>query len=482
MDKTVSLLKDGLKKYWNYNDFRYPQQEIMEAILAGKDCLVVLPTGGGKSLCFQLPALLQTGLTIVISPLVALMENQVQQLRQKNLPATLLHGEVSRSDRQIRLRQLQQPNQPYRLLYLSPETLLSPVLWSLLNQPQLKINGFILDEAHCLTQWGDSFRPAYDRLGILRSSLSKQGKLIPFACFTATANSKSQNTIVTALRLRSPQKFLISPFRDNLAIDIKQVWTPKGKQKQLLKFIAKRKNTSGLIYVRTRKDSIFIAQLLTAQGYSTHSYHGGLSPVKRREVEADWLSEKVKFVVCTSAFGMGIDKSNLRWIFHYQTPLLLSEYIQEIGRGGRDGKLTEAIALVSETTGLFNPQDKQRRKYFQEQQLQLYRSALRFLKTIPTQGNINELFSNLNDDRNAHLYLAILHRSQQLRWLDTYTYQLTLNSPQQAIDNLTQQYQKQIKQTEQYFKTKRCRWAFLLSAFNFPQSNNFACGKCDNCQ
>ena len=481
MDNNLNKLKKSLQQYWGYDDFRHPQAQIIESILFKKDCLVVMPTGGGKSICFQLPALLEEGLTLVISPLVALMENQVQELQTKNLPATLLHSEIGKSERRNTLQNLQA--QKYRLLYLSPETLLSPPIWKIISQPTLKINALILDEAHCLAQWGETFRPAYQRLGIIRSTLIKSkpsGEQIPMACFTATADKQSQEIIIKSLKLRQPRQFLLNPYRDNLQIKVKQVWTPRGRKQELFKFINQNNKNSGLIYVRTRKDSQSLASLLTEKGYQNYSYHGGLSAQKRRQIEADWLTEKVKFVVCTSAFGMGINKANLRWVFHYQAPLSLSEYIQEIGRGGRDGKLTQTKTLISEKSGWLNPEDKQRQNFFLTQQIKQYQQAQKFLGQIPTTGNINELFTSDND-RTYQLYLAILYRSEQLKWINPYTYQLTLNQPKKAIQKLIERQKELSQQTQLYLTTKQCRWYFLLSAFNFYQKNDFRCGKCDNC-
>ncbi|WP_017296189.1 RecQ family ATP-dependent DNA helicase [Geminocystis herdmanii] len=472
----IQKLRETLKQYWGYDDFRYPQAEVMTAILTEKDCLVVMPTGGGKSLCFQLPALLQEGLTLVVSPLVALMENQVQELRSKHLPAGILHSEVSKFDRKQTLNALK--SQQLRLLYLSPETLLSPPIWQVISNPEIKINGLILDEAHCLAQWGESFRPAYRRLGTIRSCLSHHP--ISIASFTATADINTQKTIIQSLQLSNPEKFLVSPYRHNLQIQIKTIWTPKGRKQELIQYIQRKHKQSGLIYVRTRKDSEELANLLNQEGYKNQAYHGGLGSNIRRQIENDWLQEKIKFVVCTNAFGMGINKSNLRWIFHYQAPLLLSEYIQEIGRGGRDGKLTEAITLISETTGFFNPEDKQRRQYFLHRQIKLYQEAQRFIKQIPKQGNIEALSREFNNT-NIQLYLSILNSSQQLRWIDPYHYQLTLNNPQSSIELLIKRQQKLTQETSQYLTTKTCRWHFLLLAFGFPPSNNFRCGKCDNC-
>jgi len=477
MNNDLQFLKNNLKKYWGYDDFRYPQAEIITAILSGKDCLVVMPTGGGKSLCFQLPALLQKGLTLVISPLVALMENQVQELRQKNLPASILHSEIPKRDRTSTLNLLE--NQQLRLLYLSPETLLSPPIWKIISHPKLIINALILDEAHCLAQWGDSFRPAYLRLGTIRPSLIKSKPNhppIPVASFTATADNNTQQVIRQYLQLENPEKFLLAPYRDNLQIKIKTIWTPRGRKQELINYINKNKQKSGLIYVRTRKDSQNIAQLLNELGYPNQAYHGGLEASIRRSIEKDWLEEKIKFVVCTSAYGMGINKPNLRWVFNYQAPLLLSEYIQEIGRGGRDGKLTEAITLISESTGWLNPEDKQRSQYFLQKQIKQYQQALRLIHQLPQQDNIE----NLQED--SLLYLSILHFSRQLRWLDPFHYQITPKNPQGAIASLRDKQKKLVQLTQEYMKTKNCRWAFLLKAFGFAQGDNFRCGKCDNCQ
>lgn len=481
MDK-IQQLRNTLKHYWGYDNFRYPQEEIMMAILSGKDCLIVMPTGGGKSICFQLPALLQEGLTIVISPLVALMENQVQELREKNLPAGILHSEVSKFDRKNTLFALK--SEKLRLLYLSPETLLSPSIWEIISIREIKINSLILDEAHCLAQWGESFRPAYRRLGTIRSCLlnyKPSSTKIPIASFTATADINTQKTIIESLQLINPQKFLISPYRDNLKIEVKTIWTPKGRKQELIKYIQRKKKESGLIYVRTRKDSEELAHLLNEAGYPNQPYHGGLGSNIRRKIESDWLKETIKFVVCTCAFGMGINKSNLRWIFHYQAPLLLSEYIQEIGRGGRDGKLTEAVTLISEASGWLNPEDKQRREYFLNQQIKLYQQAEEFLKQIPIKGNIEELSRKFNNP-NYQLYLSILNSSEQLQWIDTSQYQLTPKKTHQSIQSLINQQKKLTYQTHQYLITKTCRWHFLLSAFGFSPSTNFRCGRCDNCK
>ncbi|BAY29192.1 ATP-dependent DNA helicase RecQ [Nostoc carneum NIES-2107] len=301
------------KKIWGYDNFRPPQGEIVSSLLAGKDALIIMPTGGGKSICFQLPALLQTGLTLVVSPLVALMENQVQELRQLNLSAALLHSELPSSQRRLTLQALAQNK--LRLLYLSPETLLSQPVWEKLCQPQLQINGLILDEAHCLVQWGETFRPAYRRLGAVRSALLKSkppGSKISVAAFTATADPLAQKIIASVLQLQQPDIYRLNPYRPNLHLNVCIAWTPKGRKQKLVRFIQNRQQQAGLIYVRTRRDSENLAAWLAEMGYATASYHAGLSATERRAVEASWLGGKIPFVVCTCAFGMGINKPDVR--------------------------------------------------------------------------------------------------------------------------------------------------------------------------
>lgn len=469
-------LRTALKAIWGYDDFRPPQKEIVNCLISQKDALIIMPTGGGKSICFQLPALLNTGLTLVISPLVALMENQVEELRQKQQKAGLLHSELPALQRQKTLQALE--NKELRLLYLSPETLLSPIVWQKLSNPQLQINGLILDEAHCLVQWGDSFRPAYRRLGTVREALLKSkppGTKISIAAFTATADPLAEKIISQVLKLDKPDIFKINPYRENLNPIVRIAWTPRGRKQQLLKFIQKRPNQVGLIYVRTRKDSEYLSQWLIERGYETASYHAGLSPAERRNIEANWLSGKILFVVSTCAFGMGINKSDVRWVVHFHAPYLLSEYVQEIGRAGRDGKPADVLTLVSEPTGFLDDGDKQRQKFF-EQQLQLQQQrARKLVKKLPPQGEINSV---IKEFPNSAVALSLLHSNGQLEWLDPFHFSISSQSGKPAQTQL-----KAAKQMTEYLRIKKCRWRFLLNAFGFETPTfNWCCGHCDNCR
>ena len=479
-------LKAALQRIWGYSDFRYPQAEVVKSLLQGKDALIVMPTGGGKSICFQLPALLQDGLTLVLSPLIALMENQVQQLRAKQLPAALLHSQQPRDQRQNILKAIAEPS--LRLLYLSPETLLSPPVWSSLIQPQVKINGIILDEAHCLVQWGTTFRPAYTRLGAARAASSKiHSQKIAIAAFTATADHLTQKTITKTLRLSQPEKFLLSPYRANLHLQVKTIWTRAGRREQTLKFIQNKPKQSGLIYVRSRKDSEELADWLRSRSASlsarsrqlkTFAYHAGLSDHQRRKIETQWLQGDIPFVICTSAFGMGIDKRDCRWVVHYHIPELLSEYMQEIGRSGRDGKVANTLALVSEPTGWLDPSDKQRSQFFTRQLLQKARQAQQIMQQIPEQGNIEQVIAEFPQSAIA---LSILQSLDCLSWKDPFHYKKT--SSLVDCDHWITRRKYYQKQMRQFVQTKQCRWQFLLEAFGFKEESlGLNCGNCDRCK
>jgi ATP-dependent DNA helicase RecQ len=472
-------VRNQFRRIWGYDDFRPPQGEIIQTLLQGTDTLVVLATGGGKSICFQLPALLQDGLTLVVSPLVALMENQVQELHSRQLPAALLHNEISKQQRKKTFQALAR-NQ-LRLLYLSPETLLSPPVWDCLCQRNLPINGLILDEAHCLVQWGDTFRPAYRRLGTVRSHLLKSkppGSKMAIAAFTATADPIAQQTITEVLQLNKPEKYLYSPYRPNLYLQVKVAWTPRGRRQQLLTYIKqhikKRPSQAGLVYVRSRKDSEELAQFLGQQGYQTRAYHGGLSAAERRFIEQAWIGGDLPFVVCTCAFGMGVNKPDVRWVVHFQAPSLLSEYIQEVGRAGRDGKRAEALTLVSECTGFLDPQDKQRREFFTQQGRSLSRRAQQLAKTLPKTGKVEAVARKYKEGAIA---LSLLHSQGQLQWRDPFHYVISGNKPDSRNPEINA-----TKQMEQYLITRGCRWQFLLQAFGFDRdAKNLRCGHCDRC-
>jgi len=472
----------AFRRIWGYSELRSPQAEVIQSLLAQQDSLTILPTGGGKSICFQLPALLQTGLTLVVSPLVALMENQVQELHQRHPSFTrsvaLLHSERPQGERKRTLLALE--HQQLRLLYLSPETLFSPAVWERLCQPALSINGLILDEAHCLVQWGETFRPAYMRLGAVRPALlahQPAGSRIAIAAFTATADPKAQTTIQQVLQLNQPEVFRVNPYRANLELRVQTVWTPRQRRQKLLHLIQAHPRESGLVYVRTRQDSEQLATWLCQQGYRTAAYHAGLSPIQRRQLETDWQSNRLQFVVCTSAFGMGINKPDVRWVAHFHAPLLLSEYVQEVGRAGRDGKPAIALTLISEPTGLLDPEDRQRQQFFMGKIRQQQQQAEQLARKLPPQGSVAAVSRQFKDGATA---LALLHTAGWLDWTDPFHYVLRYPSKATAMGD---SHRQAAQAMQAYLSSKTCRWQFLLQAFGFGEAAiNFRCGHCDRCQ
>ena len=477
--RRMDRIQAKLWEIWGYDELRSPQREIIECLLADRDALIVMPTGGGKSLCFQIPALLSSGITLVISPLVALMENQVQELTEKGLAAGLLHSEIPTVDRKQTLQALS--NHKLQLLYLSPETLLTPPVWSRLSAPELKIDRLILDEAHCLVHWGETFRPTYRRLGAIRANLIHQkpvGTKIAIAAFTATADPRSQQIIKKVLQLDKPAEFILNPHRQNLQLSVTQIWTPRGRREQLTKFIDKYPNQSGLVYVRTRDTSEELATLLATRGDKTAAYHAGLSPQARRRIEGEWLSGKLQYVVCTCAFGMGINKANVRWIVHFQPPVLLAEYIQEIGRAGRDGKPSAALLLACESTGLLYPEDRQRNKFFTESIDRYYDLATTLAKQLPASGDVTEIERKFPQ---SSIALSLLHSIGELAWETPFNYRRLVSGKQPNWQSLKAQQQQLFSGVPTYIRYSGCRWEYLLTAFGCKPNQNWRCGNCDRC-
>ena len=470
----------GLQKFWGYDHFRPLQGEAITGLLRHQDTLVMLPTGAGKSICFQLPALLQPGLTLVVSPLVALMENQVQSLQKRHLPASTIHSQLTSQQRRQTLRQLEQRH--LRLLYLSPESLISKPVWERLCSPHLLIQNLIVDEAHCIEQWGSSFRPVYRRLGAIRPALSrlqetrKHSSPITIAAYTATADPRVQADIQAVLQLHNPQVLRGSPYRHNLDLKVEIAWTSACRRQKLLRFIQSQGQVSGLVYTSSRRLSEGLATWLCQQDQPTVAYHAGLSPRERRHIETQWLAGDRRFVICTSAFGMGIDKPNVRWVAHYQPPFTLSAYLQEVGRAGRDNLRSQTLLLVSEPTGWLDPQDRQMRQYFINQIKAQQQSARELFSQFPQQGHIDELEKRFPE---APIALALLHQAGHLTWEDPFHFRIhaaPTSSPQPSQSHPT-------RTMAEYLYTRQCRWQFILQQFGFEQkATHFRCGHCDRCR
>ena len=354
-----------LQQYWGYDDFRGSQRKIIDTVISGQDVLALMPTGGGKSICYQVPALAMEGICIVVSPLVALIQDQVAQLKKRNIKAIALTGGIRSNEVNDLLDNCVFGN--YKFLYLSPERLQQTVVRERIQQ--MNVNLIAIDEAHCISQWGNDFRPAYFECSILKE-LAPQ---TPTIALTATATPRVVDDIVENLELKEVRIFKDSFSRSNIAFKVRR---SEDKLYQLKKYMEKIPG-SGIVYVRSRKMSISLANFLINNGVSASFYHGGIPKSDKEEKLNRWLNGKDRVMVATNAFGMGVDKPDVRLVIHYQIPDSLESYFQEAGRAGRDGEPSTAIILTSK-------EDADRAKQ-------------QFLSTLPDVGFVKTVYSKLNN-------------------------------------------------------------------------------------
>jgi ATP-dependent DNA helicase RecQ len=476
----------ALEKYFGFREFREPQGEVISEILNGQDVFVVMPTGGGKSLCYQLPAILLEGVTVVVSPLVALMKDQVDALAARGLSATLINSTISIGEQQQRIRRMRDGE--FKLVYIAPERFRSRSFLQALGQ--ITIGLFAIDEAHCISQWGHDFRPDYFRLGSVLEELGRP----QVAAFTATATPEVRTDIVKRLGLENPSVFVAGFARPNLRFQVSETERESEKFNRLRELI--RRHRTGIVYCATRKRVDQVSQELKSWGIRVVSYHGGIDDAAREDAQNQFTQTNCDVAVATNAFGMGIDRADIRFVVHFEIPGSLGAYYQEAGRAGRDGEPAECELL-------FNYADTRIQDFFingSNPSVELIRNVYLLLRNMANeQGEIERSIHDIaarvdheNNEMAVHAAITILDRHGVIDRYDipgkrirgTRLLQRDLQPLQLPIDiaalrEKEQRDRAKLKAMVDYAYGRECRQKTILRYFG--DSSFTSCGACDRC-
>src|ERR1700693_1267088 len=478
--------QQALEKYFGFREFREPQGEVISEILSGQDVFVVMPTGGGKSLCYQLPAILLDGVTVVVSPLVALMKDQVDALVARGLSATLINSTISSGEQHQRIRRMREG--AFKLVYIAPERFRSRSFLQALGQ--ITIGLFAIDEAHCMSQWGHDFRPDYFRLGSVLEELGRP----QVAAFTATATPEARTDIVKRLALENPSVFVAGFARPNLRFIVTETERESDKYNRLRELV--QRHRTGIVYCATRKRVDQVSQELKSCGIRVVSYHGGIDDAAREEAQNRFTQNDCDVAVATNAFGMGIDRADLRFVVHFEIPGSLEAYYQRAGRAGRDGEAAECELL-------FNYADTRIQDFFIDRtnpSVELIRNVYLLLRTMANeQGeverSIHDIAARLDQENNqmaVHSAITILDRHGVIDRYDipgkrirgTRLLRGNLQPYELPIDiaplrEKEKRDRAKLKRVVDYAYGRECRQKIILRYFG--DTDFAACGACDRC-
>lgn len=491
MNDGKDLLFSTLERFFGFREFRPLQEEILRTILDGKDCVAILPTGGGKSLCFQLPGLMMSGNVIVISPLISLMSDQVSNLVKKGVSAVALHSSLEKSEKEkLRAEILVEK---YKFLYVSPETLASQ--WFSEHARELNIELVVIDEAHCISEWGHNFRPEYLRI-------NEWVKLLPerpvIAAFTASATPETVKDISTQLQLKDPKHFRQSIIRPNLSLQVIPCPTKTIQHLVLLRILNHHAGQSLIIYGATHDQTETTAQILTSYGFVAEAYHGGLESHKRQRIQEAFLENKITIICATTAFGMGVDKPNIRCVIHLTHPASLEHYYQEVGRAGRDREESWCYLLTLPQDAKLQHQIISRSYSDFSRTEKVLRRMLFLAQKKRRKFSCIELYIPFQEEFSAFQFSQILAKGEELEWWKVVTNEkqekyvkLCLTFPEicDNFEKLTWQYNHQCQKLIKiisYCERKSCRMRQLLGYFEpkdqHKQYIQYRCGKCDVCK